>query len=79
MGLSAADEGRRIDAVAPLYDAIDRRCAGRLGERFELGELCFQRGCELGRFDGDDERAIAHGVPLAIGDRRSISQRMPSL
>src|SRR6185312_4933042 len=41
--LSAADQRRRIDRVAPLDDAIGNARAGRFGKRFELEQLRLER------------------------------------
>ena len=63
--LPAADQGCRIDVFAPLNDARDDLRAGRLRERFEFYEFGFEWSVGVFGVDSDD--------------KRSISQRSPSL
>jgi hypothetical protein len=75
--LAAADKRRGIDGIAPLNDTVDDARARRFGERFELGQLRFERPPRVVRVDGDDDRALR--VYVARGVSRSTSQRSPSL
>ncbi len=63
--LAAADQRCRIDVLAPLNDARDDLRAGRLRERFEFYEFGFEWSVGVICVDSDD--------------KRSISQRSPSL
>jgi hypothetical protein len=74
---AAAYQGRRVNGVAPLHDAIGNTRTGRFGERLELEQLRFERTARVAGVDGDDDRARRVYVPSGV--KRSTSQRSPSL
>lgn len=63
--LAGADQRRRVDVIAPLNDARDDLRTGCLRERFEFYEFGFEWSVGVVGVDSDD--------------KRSISQRSPSL
>jgi len=63
--LAAADQRGRIDPIALLDDTRNDLRARRLRERFEFDEFGFERSAGVVYVDSDD--------------KRSISQRSPSL
>ena len=56
--LSAADERRRVDRVAPLHHPREDRRARRLHERFELVQLRLERTFRIVEIDGNENAAL---------------------
>lgn len=75
--LAAADQRRRVNMRALLYDALQDLRARRKRQRLELREFRFDWAFRIVRVDGDDDRA--RRLYVESGRKCSISQDSPSL
>jgi hypothetical protein len=74
---AAADQRCGIDALASLHDALHDIRAGRVRQRFELGQFRFDRAFGIVRVDCYDDSARLRYV--VSGRKCSMSQDSPSL